>query len=149
MGKELKKSSPNFNPLTWKAEADRPLSLSPVWSTEQVSRHPSLWSEGEKADEDVTEQEIRVPASASSRTWQLQSHGSGFRVKEQLGKVTEARHASGVSLNGSLERPSRPKDVGDAKAMGYLSKRSANRKWNQFKKEKCVAVNKAEKKLEI
>ena len=47
-----------------------------------------------------------IPAPASSRTWQLQPCGSGFRVKDRRkeiwDKATEARHVSRVSLNGSL-----------------------------------------------
>ena len=30
--------------------------------------------------------------------------------------------------------------------MGYLLKKAANREWDQLKREKCVAVNKAERK---
>ena len=64
---------------------------------------------------------------------------------------------SGISLNGGLERPLceavklkpglpwRPQNVGDARAIGYLSRRAANREWNQPKRKKCVSVNKAER----
>ena len=38
----------------------------------------------------------------------------------------------------------RPQDVGDARVVGYLLRKAANREWNQPKREKCVAVNKAE-----
>ena len=72
-----------FNLSTWKAEAGRSLSLRPAWSTEQVSGLPSLGSEGQKVGEDVIEQGEHVPASTSSRTCQLQPHGSGFRVKDK------------------------------------------------------------------
>ena len=63
---------------------------------------------------------------------------------------------SGVSLNGGLKKPLhdavrlklvlpwRPQDVGNSKAMRYLLRRAANREWNQPKREKCVAVKKAE-----
>jgi hypothetical protein len=37
----------------------------------------------------------------------------------------------------------RPQDVGDARVVGYLLRKAANREWNQPKGEKCVAVNKA------
>ena len=59
--------------------------------------------------------EAPAPVTANSRTWQLQSRGSGFRVKNQrselwnllpcLRKAAEARRVSGVSLNGGLEKP--------------------------------------------
>ena len=39
----------------------------------------------------------------------------------------------------------RPPNIGDAGTMGYLLNRTDNRKWNQPKREKCVAVNRAEK----
>ena len=41
--------------------------------------------------------------------------------------------------------PWRPQDIGNARAMGYLPRRATNREWNQSKKKKCVAVNKAER----
>ena len=64
---------------------------------------------------------------------------------------------SGISLNGGLERPLceavklkpglpwRTQDVRDAKIMGYLPRRAANREWNQPKRKKCVAVTEAER----
>ena len=64
---------------------------------------------------------------------------------------------AGVSLNGGLEVPLceavrlkpglpwGPQDVGDARAVGSLLRRAANREWNQPKREKCVAVKKAER----
>ena len=63
---------------------------------------------------------------------------------------------SGVSLNEGLERslceavkvkpglPWRPQDVGDARVMGYLPRKAANREWNQLKRKMCVAVDKVE-----
>ena len=53
---------------------------------EQVPGQPSLGSEGvgkQKAGDNVIEQGGHVPAPASSRTWQLQPCGSGFRVKNR------------------------------------------------------------------
>lgn len=41
--------------------------------------------------------------------------------------------------------PWRPQNVGDARAVGYLPRRTANRKWNQSKREKCAAANQAER----
>ena len=35
----------DFNPSTWKAEADDSLSLRPAWSTEQVPGQPGLHRE--------------------------------------------------------------------------------------------------------
>jgi hypothetical protein len=50
-------------------------------------RKPNLGSEGnnlkQKAGKDIIEREGHVPATASSRTWQHQQHGSGFRVKNR------------------------------------------------------------------
>ena len=75
----------------------------------------------------------------------------------QLRTVTEVRHVLRVTLNGGLERPLcetvklkpgllwRPQDVGDAKAVGDLSRRAADREWNQPSSKKCVAVSKAER----
>jgi hypothetical protein len=34
-----------------------------------------------------------------------------------------------------------PQDVRDAKAMGYLPRKVANREWNYLKRKNCVAVN--------
>ena len=41
--------------------------------------------------------------------------------------------------------PWRPQDVGDARVVEYLPRRTVNREWKQPKREKCVAVNKAER----
>ena len=38
-----------------------------------------------------------------------------------------------------------PQDVGDAVVVEYLPWRSANEEWNQLRREKCVAVKKAER----
>ena len=40
--------------------------------------------------------------------------------------------------------PWRTQDVRDARVMGYLLRRAANREWNQPKKERCATVNKLE-----
>lgn len=37
----------------------------------------------------------------------------------------------------------RPQDIGDVRVVGYLPRRAANRVWNQYKRKKEVAVNKA------
>jgi hypothetical protein len=42
----------------------------------------------------------------------------------------------------------RPQDVKDARAMGYLPRKAANREWNQPRRKKFVAVNKNEKGTE-
>lgn len=39
----------------------------------------------------------------------------------------------------------RHQDIGDSRAVGYLLKRAAKREWNQPKRKKCVAVNKAKR----
>jgi hypothetical protein len=49
----------------------------------------------------------------------------------------------------TLKLPWRPKDVKDARAMGYLLRKAANREWNQPRRKKPVAVNKDEKGVEI
>lgn len=73
-----------------------------------------------------------------------------------LRKATEARHVSRVFLTGGLERPFcedvkvklglpwRLQDAGDARVMGYLPRKTANREWNQPKREKRVTVKKVE-----
>lgn len=62
---------------------------------------------------------------------------------------------AGKSLHGGPERPLheavkekpglywRPQDAGDDRAVGYLPRSGAYSEWNQFKREKCVAVSKA------
>ena len=64
---------------------------------------------------------------------------------------------SGMSLNRDLERALceavkakhgsswRPQDVEGVRAMGYLLRKAVNRGWNQHKRKKCIAINKAEK----
>ena len=49
----------------------------------------------------------------------------------------------------TLNLPWRPKDVKDAKAVGCLLRKAANREWNQPRKKKFVVVNKDEKEVEI
>jgi hypothetical protein len=44
-----------------------------------------------------------------------------------------------------LKVPWRPQDVQDARAMGYLLRKAANREWNQLRRKK-FAVNKDEKR---
>ena len=44
----------------------------------------------------------------------------------------------------TLKLPKRPKDVKDARAMGYLPRKDANKKWKQPKRKNCVPVTKAE-----
>ena len=62
-----------------------------------------------------------------------------------------------MSLQGDQERPLnegmkvklglpwRPREVRDARALGYLRRRGANRERNQSKGKKCAAVNKVER----
>ena len=45
----------------------------------------------------------------------------------------------------TLKLPWRPQDVQDARVMGYLLTKAANRKWNQLRGKKFVVVNKYEK----
>jgi hypothetical protein len=49
----------------------------------------------------------------------------------------------------TLKLPWRLKDVKDAKAMGYMLRKAANREWNQPRRKQFVAVNKDEKRVEI
>ena len=39
----------------------------------------------------------------------------------------------------------RPQNIRDLEMVGYLPRKAANREWNQPKRKKCVAVNKAER----
>lgn len=41
--------------------------------------------------------------------------------------------------------PWRPQGVRDARVLGCLPRRAANKEWNQHKGNKCVALNKAER----
>ena len=64
---------------------------------------------------------------------------------------------SEVFLHGGLEKSLheavmvklglswRVQDVEDARAVGHLLRRAANREWKQPKRKKCVAVNKGER----
>ena len=49
----------------------------------------------------------------------------------------------------TLKLPWRPNDVKDARALGYLPRKAANREWNQPRRKQFVAVNKDEKGVEI
>jgi hypothetical protein len=49
----------------------------------------------------------------------------------------------------TLKLPWRPQDFQDARAIGYLLRKAANREWNQPRRKKFVAVNKDEKGVEI
>lgn len=72
-------------------------------------------------------------------------------VKEEA----KARGVTRESLHGVLEKPlheamkvqpglqQNPQDVRDAKALGYLPRRAANRVNRPMKKRKCVVVSKA------
>ena len=43
-----------------------------------------------------------------------------------------------------LKLPWRLKDIKDARAMGYLLRKAANREWNQHRRKNFVVVNKDE-----
>jgi hypothetical protein len=43
--------------------------------------------------------------------------------------------------------PWRFQDIRDARAMGYLLRKAANREWNQPRRKNCVIVNKPERSL--
>ena len=45
--------------------------------------------------------------------------------------------------------PWRLKDVKDARALGYMLRKAANREWNQPRRKQFIAVNKDEKGMEI
>jgi hypothetical protein len=45
----------------------------------------------------------------------------------------------------TLKLPRKPQDVRDAKSVGYLLRKAANREWNQPRRKKFVAVNKDKK----
>lgn len=77
-----------------------------------------------------------------------------------LQKAPEAGPVSGVSLDGVPERPSCDaemvmtefcwwtQEIGDARAVGYLPRRTAVQVWNQPKKEACCSQQRR-KELEI
>ena len=72
-------------------------------------------------------------------------------------KASDVWHVSAISLQGDQEKPLnegmkvklglpwRPREVRDARALGYLRRRGANRERNQSKGKKCAAVNRAER----
>ena len=67
-----------------------------------------------------------------------------------LRKATAFMQVAMVSLHGGLEKPWhelcwRPQDIRDARTVGHLLSRAANRVWNQPKKE-CIVENKAERR---
>ena len=66
-----------FNPSTWEGAGG---------SGESVPGQPSSVSEGnhpnQEADGNIFEQGGHVPVPASSRTWQLQPHGSGLSLRD-------------------------------------------------------------------
>ena len=49
----------------------------------------------------------------------------------------------------SLKLPWRLKAVKDARAVGYMMRKAANREWNQPRRKQFVTVNKDEKRMEI
>jgi hypothetical protein len=49
----------------------------------------------------------------------------------------------------TLKLPWRLKDVKDARAMGHMLRKAANREWNQPRRKQFVEVNKDEKGMEI
>jgi hypothetical protein len=49
----------------------------------------------------------------------------------------------------TLKLPWRLKDVKYARAIGYMLRKAANRKWNQPRRKQFVAINKNEKGVEI
>ena len=48
----------------------------------------------------------------------------------------------------TLKLPWKLKDVRDARAMGYMLRKAANREWNQPRRKQFVAVNKDETGVE-
>jgi hypothetical protein len=60
-------------------------------------------------------------------------------LKEPRGSCIYSRH---LNRNCKLKLPWRPQDVRDARAVGYLPRKAANREWNQPRRKKFVEVNK-------
>ena len=88
--KEFKKSlgvgidAHTSHPSTQRTKAGGSLSSRPAWSTQRVPDQPGLQSkvqdsQAEAVKENVFDQGGQVPAPASTQTWQLRPHGSGFR----------------------------------------------------------------------
>jgi hypothetical protein len=65
----------------------------------------------------------------------------------------EPKRSSGIpdikKRSCNIEIAWRFKDVKDARAMGYMVRKAANREWNQSRRKQFVAVNKEEKGVEI
>jgi hypothetical protein len=49
----------------------------------------------------------------------------------------------------TLKLPWRSQDIRDARAMGYLLRKVANREWDQPRRKKFVIVSKTKEELEI
>ena len=49
----------------------------------------------------------------------------------------------------TLKLPWRLKDIKDARAMGYMLRKAANREWNQPRRKQFIAISKDEKGVEI
>jgi hypothetical protein len=111
----------------------------------------------------------RGPSASPSKQKTVPASGVflAFRVKDtrkglwdlplQLRKAAEARCESDMSRYGGPEGPMHKavkvkpgftwslEDFGDARVLVYLPRRAGSREWNQPKREKCVAANKAKR----
>jgi hypothetical protein len=63
--------------------------------------------------------------------------------KDQVESQTLKQEAVTLKLSWRL------KDIKDARAMGYMLRKAANREWNQPRRKQFVSVNKDEKGVEI
>jgi hypothetical protein len=63
--------------------------------------------------------------------------------KDQMESQTLKQEAIALKLPWGL------KDIKDARAMGYMLRKHANREWNQPRRNQLVAINKDEKGVEI
>ena len=96
---------------------------------------------------------------AANREWNQPRRKQFVAVnKDEKGKVMPALRRSPKDQVESqtlkqeavtLKLPWRLKDVKDARAMGYMLRKAANREWNQPRRKQFVAVNKDEKGVEI
>lgn len=66
------------------------------------------------------------------------------RCWDQVCPCVEAQRDQCIKLKLKSGLPLRPQDFGNDRVIRYLSRRAGNWEWNQPKRNKCIAVNKAE-----
>ena len=77
----------------------------------------------------------------------------GQSWRSDASSYEESKSSSGIPdterRSCNIEIFWRLKDVKDARAMGYMLRKAANREWNQPRRKQFVAINKDKKGVEI